>query len=172
MRRMSGSANRTWSSRGLPARWQSSKLPSWSWSRRWMSRGNVSVSTWRPRLGFLIKLRKRQKKDGLDYFDLCTHTKKRKNTQFTFGQSAFMGSLLCEGFVCLQPFGSQVLHYEVQVETALQGNWAKLNRTLNNHFLMAFFLWIKVKIAQECDRRTISFSRKRLLPFLLFPLWL
>lgn len=50
-----------------------------------------------------------------------------------------MGSLLCEGFVCLQPFGSQVLHYEVQVETALQGNWAKLNRTLNNHFLMAFF---------------------------------
>lgn len=76
-----------------------------------------------------------------------------------------MGSLLCEGFVCLQPFGSQVLHYEVQVETALQGNWAKLNRTLNNHFLMAFFLWMKVKIAQECalyhqvfQKETVAFS--------------
>lgn len=87
------------------------------------------------------------------------------HTQFTFGQSAFMGSLLCEGFVCLQPFGSQVLHYEVQVETALQGNWAKLNRTLNNHFLMAFFLWMKVKIAQECapyhqvfQKETVAFS--------------
>lgn len=78
MRRMSKSANRSWRSRGLPARWQSSKLPSWSWSRRWMSRGNVSVSTWRPRLGFLIKLRKRQKKDGLNYFDLCTCFKKKK----------------------------------------------------------------------------------------------
>lgn len=92
--------------------------------------------------------------------------RKKKNTQFTFGQSAFMGSLLCEGFVCLQPFGSQVLHYEVQVETALQGNWAKLNRTLHNHFLMAFFFMDKSENSsgmwpphhQFFQKETVAFS--------------
>lgn len=47
--RLSWSVNRSWTSRGWPARWQSWKWPSRSWSRRWTPKRNASVCTWRPR---------------------------------------------------------------------------------------------------------------------------